>query len=90
MVKTARTTPSPSLRAVNLPQPVAVTADETGAPMTVRGKAVHVRAAWEVEEGWWRDDPAARCYYEVLLEGGKTVTLFHDLLDGAWYMQAYG
>lgn len=40
---------------------------------------------WRLEEGWWRDDAADRDYWDVELEGGRLVRLFHDRTTGAWH-----
>lgn len=44
---------------------------------------------WRVEDGWWRERPVSRRYFRLLLVGGVIVTLFQDLTDGCWYVQAY-
>lgn len=41
---------------------------------------------WRVDDEWWRDQIARR-YIEVVLEGGKHVVLFEDLLKGTWFVQ---
>jgi hypothetical protein len=41
---------------------------------------------WRVDDEWWRR-PISRRYFEVMLEGGKHVTLFEDLTTGEWFMQ---
>ena len=45
-----------------------------------------VREMWRVDDEWWRDQIARR-YIEVVLEGGKHVVLFEDLLKGTWFVQ---
>jgi hypothetical protein len=39
------------------------------------------------DEEWWRERPIVRMYYRVNLEDGRGLTVFRDMLDGAWYRQ---
>jgi len=41
---------------------------------------------WRIDDEWWRK-PLSRRYVEVVLEGGKRVVLFEDLLTGEWFVQ---
>jgi hypothetical protein len=41
---------------------------------------------WRIDDEWWRKE-ISRMYYHVALEGGLLVTLFHDLIGGAWFVQ---
>jgi hypothetical protein len=47
-----------------------------------RGRATlrvaRVTEVWRVAEGWWREAPIARTYYELVTEDGRVLTLFHD------------
>ena len=52
-----------------------------------RLKVASVEDVWEIADEWWRSTPIARVYYRVLLEDGRAVTLFRDLVDGKWYRQ---
>jgi hypothetical protein len=40
-----------------------------------------------VDEEWWRERPVVRMYYRVSTEDGRCITIFRDLVDGAWYRQ---
>jgi hypothetical protein len=63
-----------------------------GAGQPFGGKTLKVTAIedqWEIDEEWWRPRPLSRKYYHVLLEDNQTVTLFRDMLNGAWYRQRY-
>jgi len=42
--------------------------------------------SWRVDDEWWRRT-IARNYMEVMLEGGKRMVLFQDLLTGQWFAQ---
>ncbi|MEZ4501114.1 MAG: hypothetical protein R3C39_00605 [Dehalococcoidia bacterium] len=37
-----------------------------------------VEEVWRVGEAWWRETPIGRTYYRVIVDGGRTVTLFRD------------
>ncbi len=41
---------------------------------------------WRVDDSWW-SRPASRMYYELELDGGSRITVFHDLLSDTWYRQ---
>jgi hypothetical protein len=41
---------------------------------------------WQIDDEWWRE-PISRRYVEVLLEGGRHVVLYEDLLTSNWFMQ---
>jgi hypothetical protein len=40
-----------------------------------------------LDEEWWRERPIVRMYYRVILEDDRPITVFRDMLDGAWYRQ---
>jgi hypothetical protein len=44
---------------------------------------------WRVEDEWWRDTPVSRTYFEVLLENGQRITIFHDVMSRLWQKQRY-
>ncbi len=80
------------LRAVNEPHAVAVELNESG-QMTVGrlagrtvGRVEAILESWRIDDEWWRQ-PISRAYMEVLLEGGKRVVLFQDLITGRWFLQ---
>ena len=39
-----------------------------------------VEEVWRIGEAWWRETPIGRTYYRVIVDGGRTVTLFRDEL----------
>ena len=95
MVKAPRATPSPrALRPLNLPEPLSVEATEGWPNAVEQGNAGHTIASiedlWRVEEEWWRDSPIVRTYFEVILDSGRRMTLFHDQVNGGWYTQRHG
>ena len=81
------------VRPLEEPKPITVFVDETGSPTAVElgGRRLEgaVRSRWRVDDGWWREQPVARLYYELLLEDGKLLTVFSDLVTGEWYQQRY-
>lgn len=80
------------LRAVNEPRAVTVTLDESGVMTVGRpdgravGKVEAILESWRIDDEWWRH-PISRSYLELMMEGGKRVVLFQDMLTGLWYMQ---
>ena len=80
------------LRAVNEPLPVTVEFAETGV-MTIGwpdgrsvGKVDAILESWRIDDEWWRQ-MIARAYLAVILEGGKRLVLFQDLITGQWFVQ---
>ena len=87
------------LRAVNEPRPVTVELNADGVPTKVwrskdNGGGQEENAAvieavlemWRIDDEWWRQT-ISRLYFETILEGGKRVVLFHDLITGNWFLQ---
>ena len=80
------------LRAVNEPQQVTVDLNESGLMTVGRpdgrtvGKVEAILESWRIDDEWWRRT-IARNYMEVMLEGGKRMVLFQDLLTGQWFAQ---
>ena len=80
------------LRPLGRPRAVDVRTDERGEPVHVRlpGKPARkveaVRERWRIDDEWWRQ-PLSREYLSVVLDDGRHLTLYHDLLDGGWYAQ---
>jgi hypothetical protein len=102
MVTDPRTTPRPAelrpvtdaprLRPLGRPRPADVRVDDLGEPIHVRlpGRPARrveaIREAWRIDDEWWRE-PISREYRAVVLDDGRHVTLYRDLLDGRWYVQ---
>ena len=88
------------LRAVNEPQPVTVEFDQSGGMTVGRpdclprakrggrpiGKIESILESWRIDDEWWRH-MIARAYLNVILEGGKRLVLFQDLITGQWFVQ---
>ena len=83
---------APRLRPLGQPRGVTVRTDENGEPTHVRlaGKPARtveaVRERWRIDDEWWRQ-PISREYRVVVLDDGRNITLYHDLLEGNWYAQ---
>jgi hypothetical protein len=50
-----------------------------------------VREEWLVEDGWWTRKPLQRRYFELVLEDGSNVVVFHEPFSepegGRWFRQ---
>lgn len=86
---------APRLRVLKEPRPLRVRTDDDGRPVAValpdstrRGfqPVEAVRESWRIDDEWWRR-PISRLYHDVVLEGGRLVTLYRDLAEGGWYGQ---
>ena len=49
-----------------------------------------VEDIWRIDDEWWREEAVSRMYYRCAVDGGMSVTVFHDLLNGKWYRQSQG
>ena len=77
---------------INEPQRVEVELDEKGLPVGMRDAGYKIRAVedigeiWRIDDEWWRV-PIHRRYVEVIIEGGRRVVLFEDVITGEWFSQ---
>ena len=81
-------------RQLNRPRPLRVEAGEYGRPVAVwlAGRRCAVEAVlerWRIDDEWWRERPVSRVYYSLLLEDGRTTTVYRDLVSGQWARQKY-
>jgi hypothetical protein len=51
---------------------------------------VGVLDRWRTDDRWWTGAPVSRMYYAVLLEDGRPLTIFHDLVGDTWFEQRWG
>ena len=65
------------LRPLNAPSPLRVQADDQGRIVSV----------WRQGRLTPRKHPIARSYYELLLDDGTMLTVYHDLLTDVWFEQ---
>ena len=82
------------VRPLNRPRPLRVEADGDGRPTAVwlAGRRCAVEAVlerWRIDDEWWRQRPVSRVYYSLLLEDGRTATVYRDMVSGRWAKQAY-
>lgn len=79
------------LRPLAEPTPGHVRTDAHGLPVAVRlgrrwRRVEAVREVWRIDDEWWRR-PMAREYVAVVLEEGRPLTVYRDLVEGGWWMQ---
>jgi hypothetical protein len=58
----------------------------------ISGRRIAVEAVvetWRIDDEWWRDKPISRAYWRVVLEDGRVVDVYRDLVSGKWWRQAY-
>jgi hypothetical protein len=93
MVKNSGTpTRAHQLRPLNSPKPLTVTTS-LGGPLAMRdgGEIVEIESiqdCWAIDDEWWRD-PIRRRYFRVLTARGAVRTIYHDVVRGGWFEQAY-
>lgn len=81
--RTARTA-----RRLNAPRPALVESHADGIPHRVNRQTVAVvREEWRVVDRWWTEEPVSRRYFDLVLETGENVVVFHDGEAGAWFTQ---
>jgi len=47
-----------------------------------------VQDRWRIDDEWWRKE-VSRVYFSLLLEDGRVVTVYYDLVTGSWQTQPY-
>lgn len=82
------------LRQLNRPQRIRTEADDDSVPVAVylSNRRIAIEStleSWRIDDEWWRKRPIARVYWRVLLEDGRIVDVFHDLVRGDWFRQTY-
>jgi len=77
-----------SSRRLATPSAARVRVGEGGVPVAFAGAGVDsLREDWVVEDRWWTGRPVRRRYFELVLEDGRNVVVFHDLSAGGWFTQ---
>ena len=77
-----------TMRRLSTPRPARVDADGAGLPRAVGDAAVEAIAEdWVVEDRWWTGRPLRRRYFECVLENGRNVVVFFDLVRRRWFEQ---
>ena len=71
--------------------PIRVTADLLGTPrsFTWQGKrhpVAQVTRRWRIDVDWWRGR-IWREYFKLVTRTGLLVEVYHDLINGGWFVQ---
>jgi hypothetical protein len=79
------------LRSLHQPKPIHGAADAKGKPtlLVIHGQRKQVSSIedrWRIDDEWWRKE-ISRMYFDVILEDGQRLTVFHDLIADGWYLQ---
>lgn len=79
-----------ALRYLGDPGPVTVEHDAAGRICAVviagRRRSIEIeRDDWIVQDRWWTDVPIERRYHELVLVGGRMMTVYRELTTGAWF-----
>ncbi len=79
-------------RPLNQPRPVKVVEGPKGWPIEVclrntPNGVASVEDRWRIDDEWWRERPVSRMYFDCVLQDGRRLTLFQDLVTGRWYRQ---
>jgi hypothetical protein len=68
------------------PRPIAIEVGADSLPSAFGASRVDsVLEDWLVEDRWWTDRPVRRRYLELVLENGRCVLVFRDLVSGRWF-----
>ena len=80
--------PSRTATGIGAPRPARVRPGARGVPSAVDALAVEwVLEEWVVEDRWWTGRPLRRRYFECVLENGRNVVVFFDLVRRRWFEQ---
>jgi hypothetical protein len=75
-------------RRIGTPRPALVEVGPDRRPVAVGHARVEaVREDWVVEDRWWTGRRLRRRYFELVLEDGRNVVVFHDLEARSWHTQ---
>jgi len=71
--------------------PIRVTADPLGTPQSFtwqgrRHPVTRVTRRWRIDVDWWRGR-VWREYFKLVTRTGLLVEVYHDLVDGGWFVQ---
>ena len=73
---------------------IGVRCDAEGKPQSVvthgkRHRVERITDAWRIDDEWWHHSPLSRLYLKLILDDGRIVTAFCDLVDKTWWEQRY-
>ena len=90
----ARALPKSELRPLNAPTPLRVQTDAQGRIVAIwrQGRLTprsiaSIQDRWRIDDEWWREHAVSRMYYQVVLDDGTLLTMYHDLEGDAWFEQ---
>ena len=82
------------LRPLNAPSPLRVQTDTAGRIVSIwrQGRLTPrtiaaIQDCWRIDDEWWREHAVSRLYYELVLDDGTMLTIYHDLLADLWFEQ---
>ncbi len=87
-----------SYQPLNIPERIYVSITSDGQPATVtltaKGRRLTQNVSqiidfWELDDEWWRISPLRRRYFRLLMDNGRTTTVFKDLGNNEWFQQEY-
>lgn len=86
--------PKTAEQRLNEPRPIEVIPNGSGERFAVvlggrRLAVAQVQDRWRIDDEWWRERPISRVYFQLVLEGGRSITIFRDLAKDRWYKQSY-
>ena len=86
---------SDSVRSLRCPRDISVEAVDANLPTAVttdgvKLRVVDVRDRWRIDDEWWREERVSRTYFQLLMQNGQSIIMFHDDVNGTWYWQRYG
>jgi hypothetical protein len=83
---TSSVRPAGRVGRLNEPRAALVEPHADGTPRLVNRLSVElIREEWRVVDRWWTEDPVNRRYFDVVLESGQNVVVFHE--QGRWFSQ---
>jgi hypothetical protein len=82
-----------TVRRLSAPSQLRVEADAYGTPRRIYHRnlwrmVMQISDRWRTDDRWWTDEPVSREYFELQLEDGRMMTVYHDRLAGRW--QSHG
>lgn len=80
-------TEPPAARRLSTAKPIslkAVISEETARRPKIEGQVRVASGPWEMEEGWWTQQPTERDYWDVELGDGTLYRIYRDRLTGNW------
>ena len=81
-----------TLRPINRPIPIQIKESSQHVPTSMLhnrswARILDIEDRWRIDDEWWREQPISRVYFQILLENGQRVTIFHDLFQNEWLQQ---